>query len=553
MSGENIPADMASLHSSATAPLKRPVFRALWISMTVSTLGTWMHEVGAGWLIVTLTSDPAIVALVPTASLLPMFVLALPAGALADIVDRRRYILTALISLCATAGVLAFVSINELVNPVGLIALTAAMGTGMALMMPGFQSIVPDLVPRNELVAAVTLNGVAFNCTRTVGPALAGLIIAAAGPGWVFAFNSVSYLAVMTVIFRWRNERTASTLPSERFFAAIRGGVRFATQSRPLQIVILRGIPYFVLVSATFGLLPLIVRVELGYGAAAFGNLMGCVGLGAVIVGLCLARLRNFLSSDALVVLSSFATVTTTLALAYLRDIWVIGGFMVLFGAAWISVLSTLQVNAQLVLPNWVRARGMAMYLASFTGTVAIGAAVWGRVASELGIPTALAIAAITGAAGILLGLPFSMKNIESLDHSPALPIPDPSLPLAIREDEGPVMIEVRYEIDESDVDDFLYFMRTEQRRMRRRNGAITWGLFQEADDERFFVEVFVDESWTQYLRARRRRTKDDMETINKARSYHQGPGRPEVSRKVSRRPSQEFFETRAATKTRRV
>lgn len=515
--------------------------------MSVSTLGTWMHEVGAGWLMTTLAPDPAMVALIPTASLLPMFLLALPAGALADILDRRRYLLVALIWLFLVAGALSFYSINGLISAWGLIGLTACMGIGTAMMMPGFQSIVPDLVPRNELVAAVTLNGIAFNCTRTVGPALAGLIIAAAGPGWVFAFNSVSYLAVMGVIFSWRNERTPSTLPSERFFAAIRGGVRFAGQSRPLQIVILRGMPYFLLASATFGLLPLIVRNELGYGAEEFGNLMGCVGLGAVAVGVNLARIRKYLSSDTLVVLASSATVMSTLALAYLRDIWVIGGFMVLFGTAWISVLSTLQVNAQLVLPAWVRARGLAIYLASFTGTVAIGAAIWGRVASMTSIPVALSIAAVAGAVGTVLGLPLSLKGNDSLDHSPALPIPDPNLPYAINEHEGPVMVEIKYRIDTSDTDEFLFFMRTEQRRMRKRNGAISWGLYQDTDDERCFAEVYVDESWTQHLRARRRLTKNDMDIIRKARSFHRGSKPPEISRKISRRPSQEFFEMRAA------
>ena len=509
-----------------------------------------MHEVGAGWLMITLAPDPAMVALVPAASMLAMFLLVLPAGALADIIDRRRYLLVALTWLILAAGSLAFFSISGLINAWGLIGLLVCMGIGTAMMMPGFQSIIPDLVPRHELIAAITLNGIAFNVTRTVGPVLAGLVIAAAGPGWVFAFNSVSYLAVLTVIFFWRNERTASTLPSERFFGAIRGGVRFAGQSRPLQIVILRGMPYFILVSATLALLPLIVRMELGYGAEEFGNLMGCVGLGAVAVGFNLSRIRKSLSSDTLVVVGSTATVMSTLALGYLRDIWVIGGFMVLFGAAWISVLSTLQVNAQLVLPAWVRARGLAIYLASFTGTVAIGAVIWGRVASVVGIPLALAVAAIAGAVGIVLGLPLSLNKNESLDYSPAPPTPDPNVPYAIKEHEGPLMVEVKYWIDPSDVDEFLYFMRTEIRRMRRRNGAITWGLFQDTDDEHYFVEVFVEESWIQDLRSRRRLTKDDMDVINKARLFHRGSGPPEISRKISRRPSHKFFEKRAARRS---
>ena len=541
MSGARKTTNTSPWDSSTTAPLLRPVFRALWASMMVSTLGIWMHEIGAGWLMTTLAPDPATVALIPAATMLPMFLLALPAGALADIVDRRRYLLVALSWLIFTACALAFFSISGLLNAWGLIGLTVLMGIGTLTLMTGFQALVPDLVPRNEMIAAVTLNAIAANLTRIVGPALAGIIVATTSTGWIFAVNAVIYLAVLTVIFFWHHEHTVCTLPSERFFGAIRSGMRFASQSKPLQIVIVRGLPNFILFSSTLALLPLIVRRELGYGPEIFGNLMGCVGLGAVAIGLNLGQIRKSLSSDTLIVIGGAATVMSTLALAYLRDIWVIGGFMVLFGAAWMTVLSTLQINAQLVLPDWVRARGLAIYLASFSGTVAVGSVVWGQLASATSIPIALVVAAVSGAMGIALALPLSLNTNDKLDHSPAFPIPNPILPYVIKEHEGPIMVEIEYQIDPPDVDEFLYFMRTDNRRMRRRNGAITWGLFQEMDVENCFVEVFVEESWAQRLRSRSRLTADDLDLINRARSFHRGSEPPRVSQKISRRSAREF------------
>lgn len=513
--------------------------------MVISTLGTWMNEVSASWLMTTLSSDPAMVALIPVASLLPVFLLALPAGALADIVDRRRYLLIALSWLALCAGVLAIFSKSELIGVWQLVGLAACTGIGAAFIVPAFQSVVPDLVPRRELLAALTLNAIAANATRAVGPAVAGLIIAYAGPGWVFGCNCIFYLFALWAIYSWRHNPISSTLPSEQFIGAIRSGVRYLARSRPLQVVILRGVLYFIPVSATVALLPLIVRIELGYGPDVFGNLTACIGLGAVGVGLGLRRIRKYLRSDDLVVIGGIATVISTLALAYSQDVWVVGGFMILFGGAWISVLSTLQLNAQLVLPKWVRARGLAIYIASFSGTIAVGAFAWGNFASQTSIPIALTTAAITAAVGVVIGVPLSLNRNDSLDNTPVQPVPDPVLSDAIGEHEGVVSVQVKYLIDPSDVDEFLHVMCTVKRTMRRRNGAISWGVFQDTDNPNCFIEEFVEESWIQHLRNRNRVSKDDMVVIDITKSFHRGDHPPEISRMISRRPSREYLSER--------
>lgn len=524
----------AESEPGALAPFRRPVFRWLWVALLVSTVGSWMHETGAGWLMTSLAPDPVMVALVQAAALLPTFLLALPAGALADILDRRRLLLFALSWLMVSAGVLGVLTVTGSITAWGLLGMTLAMGAGAAMMMPAFSALIPDLVPRAELPAAVTLNGIAFNVSRAIGPVVAGLLLAAAGPGVVFLINSASYLGVLAVLFFSRTPRRQSTLPSERFFGAIRVGLRYARRSSGLQVVMARGMLYFVLVSAPVAFLPLVVREEMGMGPEVYGRLLGAVGLGAVLVGLNLARLRRYLSDDALVTLGSVGTIAATLALAFVRDAWWLAPAMLLLGASWVSVLSTLQVVAQLSLPEWVRARGLAVFLASFMGTVAGAAAFWGKIASLTSLSETLVYAAVVGTIGLVLGVPLNMRRYASADPTLVTPVPDPSVPFTIEQDQGPVLVEVRYEIEPDDADTFAAAMQP-VRRLRLRNGAITWGLFQDTEDERLFVEVFVDESWLEHLRQHRRLTRGDMEVLAAAFRYHRGEERPRVSHRIAR------------------
>lgn len=524
------------IQAGALAPLRRPVFRALWIAIFISSLGTWMHEVGAGWLMTSLAPDPFMVALVQSAVVLPGFFLALPAGALADMVDRRIYLIVVMCWQIAVAGTLAVMTALGLVDSRTLLALTFAMGMGTAMMMPAFSAVIPDLVPRRELTAALTLNSIAMNTTRALGPALAGVLIAIAGPAVVFAFNSVSFLALLAVLIPWRNTQPRSTLPGERFFGAIRTGLRFAAQSPALKVVLIRTLAFFGMGSVLWAFLPLIVREQLGGGPQAYGLVLGSAGAGAVIGGLNLPRLRNRFSGDQIMTYATFTLVTGLLGLAFLPTIPLVALAMVLAGSAWIAAVSTLQVAAQLALPAWVRARGLAIFLTCFMGAMALGAALWGRVASLTDIPTAIVGACAFGILAWLATARLRIERHDEHDRSLAVPVPVPELEVPVAHERGPVMVEVTYTIPPGSVAAFQRAMR-DVRRMRLRNGAVNWNLFQDTADSRRWTEVFIDDTWLSHLRQHHRLTVEDRAIKAHADTFHVGAGPPHVRHMIARNP----------------
>lgn len=520
---------------SPLAPLQRPMFRALWLALIVSSLGSFMHDVGAAWLMATLAPNPVMVSLVQAAALAPVFLLTLPAGALADILDRRRYLLTAQGWLMCVAGLLGLLTLTGQTTEGLLLTLTFAMGCGTAMLMPAFAAMIPDLVPSTELTAAVTLNSIAFNVTRAVGPAIAGGVVAALGPGIVFIFNAASFLAVMWVIFRWRDARMASNLPGERFLASVRGGLRYARQATSLHVILLRGIAVFLCMSAPLAFLPLVVKTELHAGPEVYGLLLGCVGAGAVSAGLLLPRLRRRFSADRVIAAGSAGVALASLVLGNVRDVTWLGAGMAGLGASWITAQSTLQVAAQLSLPSWVRARGLAIFIASFMGTMALGAAGWGQVAQLTSIQTALSIAAAAGLAGIFLTWPLSLSRYAPGDQSLADPAPELTLANTIEGEEGPVLVNISYRIEPQDVQAFLCAMQ-QVRRVRLRNGSAAWGIFQDTADSRRFIEMFLDESWHAHLRQLSRITRDDRRAMDAALAYHRDDKPPVVSHMISQR-----------------
>ena len=497
-----------------------------------------MHDVGAGWLMATLAPEPVMVSLVQAATLLPVFVLTLPAGALADIINRQRFLITAQLWLMASAGSLGILTLLGLTNEWILLALTLSMGCGTAMMMPAFSALIPDLVPRTELTAAVTLNSIAFNVTRALGPAVAGTILAVSGPGIVFVVNALSFTAVIWVISRWRSEQPASSLPSERFIGSMRTGLRYARRANELHRVIIRGVALFVAMSAPIAFLPLVVKSELQAGPQTYGLLFGCIGAGAVATGLLLPSLRLRYSADKVILLGSFGVVAASVALALIRNVPVLCVAMLLLGASWISAQSTLQVTAQLALPGWVRARGLAVFIASFMGVMALGAVGWGKVADLTSLGTALLISAGAGALGAALTSGISLEEISDRDLTPAEPVHEPLLtPGSGDADRGPLLVNIHYEIDPVDVDHFVAAMQ-EVRRVRLRNGSSAWGLFQDWRDERRFTEIFLDQSWLDHLRQSQRMTREDRRLVDHARSFHRGGHPPEVTHHVApRRP----------------
>ena len=335
------PPDPGALASSKArspwSPLHNALFRSLWIATLVSNIGSWMQDVGAGWLMTSLSPSPSMVALVEAADSFPVMLLALPAGALADIVDRRRLLIAIQVYLLVVAGALGVLTWLNLTTSWALIAFTFALGVGGAMMMPAWGAIVPDLVPADEMPFAIALNSVAINASRAIGPAIAGILVAAVGAWLVFVLNALSSIGILAVLLRWRREHHKSTLPAERFLSAIRVGMRFVMHTRALQVVLIRGGAFFVFASATWSLFPLVVRQELGRGPEIYGLLLTCVGLGAVVGAMLLPRVRARISRDALVAGASALYALATLALAQLQNIGLLAVAMLATGAAWIG------------------------------------------------------------------------------------------------------------------------------------------------------------------------------------------------------------------------
>jgi MFS family permease len=498
--------------------LRHPLFRGLWIATIVSNVGTWMQDVGAGWLMTSLSSSPAMVALVEAADSLPVMLLAMPAGAIADIVDRRRLLIAVQTYLMIVAGLLALLTLMGVTTAWLLLGFIIALGVGSAVMMPAWSAIVPELVPTHELSSAVALNSVAVNVSRAIGPAIAGLLVAAIGPWLVFSLNALSYIGIIAVLWKWRREHRKSTLPAERFLTAIRVGMRFVMHTRPLQIVLIRGLAFFVFASATWSLFPLIVRGELGRGPEIYGLLLTCIGVGAVSGAMVLPRLRAAFSRDTLVAGASILYAVAALALAHVHSIALLIVAMLATGVAWISILSALQVSAQMTLPAWVRARGLAAFVMIFMGGMALGSILWGQVASRIGIPDALTTAAAGMIAAIVLTWRFKLGRHEVLDFTPAMDLPLPAL-AETPEPDVPVMVTIRYAIRPDKRSEFVAAMQ-HVREMRRRNGAYFWQLFHDTEVPTRFVEVFMDESWVEHLRQHERVSVADRAILDRAKEF---------------------------------
>src|SRR6266403_5451793 len=386
---------------SAWSPLREPVFRALWIATVVSNIGTWMQDVGESWLMTSLTPSPVLVALVETAGSLPAVLLALPAGALADIVDRRRLLLVMQSWMVVAAGAMGVLALMGHMTPTLLLSLTFLLGVGTAMSNPVWQAITPELVRPTDLSAAITLSVVSFNVARAIGPALGGFIIGASGPWAVFLLNAASFTAIMVVVYRWRPAPRRSKLPPEDIIGAMRTGTLYLRNSPEFQTVMVRTGIFAVCASGLWALLAQQARRGLGLGSFGYGLLLGCIGLGAIVGAWLLPRVRERLSMNELVAASTIVFALATTSLAYVHSFAVLGFALAAGGVAWIAVLSSLNVSAQTVTPSWVRARVMAVYLLVFMGGLAAGSAVWGFVAARVGVSSALMFAAV----GLVIGL----------------------------------------------------------------------------------------------------------------------------------------------------
>lgn len=518
------------------APLNFPVFRMLWSTWLIANVCMWMNDVAAAWMMTSLTPSPMWVALVQTASTLPVFMLGLPSGALADILDRRRWLVATQFWLAGTAILLCGAVFLDLLSAPLLLALTFANGIGLALRWPVFSAIVPELVPRTHLPAALGLNGIAMNTSRIIGPLLAGGLIAGAGSVWVFALNAVLCVASGFVVLRWRREHTPNPLGRERLISAMRVGVQFVRQSQRMRAVLVRISIFFLHSTAVLALLPLLARNLRGGGAATFTLLLAAMGAGAIVAVMFMPRLRQALTRDQLVLRGTLLQSTSTALMVVAPNAWVAVPAMLLNGMAWISVANSLSVSAQLALPDWVRARGMSMYQMAIMGASAFGAALWGQVAELSTLPTSLAIAAVSGSIVMLAALRFVTDGTgEDEDVTPARKGWTAGPPSSAPEENGRVQITIEYLIDPARAAAFHDVMQ-QTRRARLGQGAIGWELLHDISEPGRYVEQVLDESWTEHLRRFHRATAADMALRERRLAFHVGDEPPVVKRYVMRR-----------------
>jgi MFS family permease len=514
---------------SAWTPLKRPLFRMLWGTLLTANVCMWMNDVAAAWLMTSLSDMPVMVALVQSASTLPILLLGLPSGALADIVDRRRLLIGTQFWVAAVGAVICIATFSGHLNAPLLLAMTFANGVGLAMRWPVVAALMPELVPRRELGMAVALNGVAMNISRIIGPVVAGALIATAGSSWVFLLNAVLSLATgALLLLTWRREPKESDMPRERFFGAIRVGLQYVRQSPRLHAVLLRVASFFFFSTALLALLPLVAKGLPEGNAGTYTLLMSSMGAGAIIAAVYLPRARHRYSIEAIARLGTLLHAAATLAVAYAPNAALAAPALLIAGMAWTSTANSLTLAAQTALPGWVKARGMAVYQMALMGGATLGSALWGQVATLSTLRTSLVSAAAAAVVALFFTALKRVPDDTGEDWSPVRSWKDPDVALPIGPHQGPVLVTIEYRIDPDRATEFRELM-SASRRVRLGNGATSWELFRDAADPGRFIEHYVDESWVAHMRQHERVTAFDVVLDGQKAALHVGDAPPEI------------------------
>ena len=511
---------------SAWAPLRIKVFRALWLAQLGSFIGTWMQTVGAQWLLIDEPGAETLVAMVQVAAMLPALVLALPAGALADIFDRRRLLIGVQVFQACTAAALTALTVAGRMTPALLLTFTFLLGCGITMTLPASQAFISEIVPREQIRSAAALGGVAVNGARAIGPAVAGFIIAGVGPGAVFAISAVSYVILGLVLIRLRPPTPAVEGIPERFTSAIRAGQRYVWHSLVVRRMLLRLALFVLPGAALWALLPLVANRLLGTGSAGYGVLLAALGAGAVVGADLLPRLHSRLSPSGVLLVAGTAFAASLLACVLVRNLFVLAILLVPAGMAWLAVLMSVTGALQVFLPGWVRARGMSTFNIVFAGGQVIGALLWGTLAQWLGlVPTFVAAAAVM-AVGTATVAVWPLHDVTGLDREPAV-LPEPVMTHDPDPDEGPVLVTLCYAVEDDKIPAFLDVMERVRRSMLR-TGAISCELYQDGADPALFVQVSRYPTWGEHLRHHTGRlTGADLAPYEAAVALATGP--PEV------------------------
>jgi MFS family permease len=526
---------LADQQSGGFGPFRQRSFAVLWAATVLGNIGTFIANIASSWLVTDLSGSPAALSLVQAAGTLPVFLLSLPAGVLSDIFDRRRFLIGIQVFLALTTCLLVALSYAGLLSVTSLVVLNFAGGVGAALMGPAWQAVVPELVPRRDLKNAIALNSLGINISRSIGPAIGGVLLADAGAASTYAVDALSFLFVIAALTWWRRAADHQDTLTEGFLGGFRAGLRYAKASRPLRAALLRSAVFFAFASAVWALLPLVARNVLGGDAGFYGVLLGAAGVGAILAGLALPALRRHVDTDGLLSAATIVMAFVTAGLAFSLPRWAGVAMLVALGAAWIVALTTFNGIAQSILPNWVRGRGLSLYLTVFNGAMTAGTLGWGMLAQAIGVRQALLVCGATFVLSALLLRRVKLPTGDA-DLTPSNHWPEPLTTAAVPGDRGPVLVLVRYRVTSNNRSAFLgllYALSGE----RRRDGAYAWGVCEDAADPERILEWFMVESWAEHLRQHKRVSNADAELQQEAIRFHTGPEPPKVQHLLSVRP----------------
>jgi MFS family permease len=520
--------------ASALSPFRYPVFRSVWIASLLSNFGSLIQSVGASWMMLSIAPSPDMVALVQASTALPIMLFSLVAGAIADNMDRRKVMVVAQIFMLVISVALALCAWAGLIGPWTLLLFTFAIGCGSAFFAPAWQASVGDMVPRTEVPGAVVLNSMGFNIARSVGPAIGGAIVAAAGAAAAFGVNAASYIALLVVLARWRRPPKTDALPSESLGIAMAAGIRYVAMSPHIRTVLLRSAVFGFGAISILALLPLVARDLLNGGPLVYGIMLGCFGIGAIFGAFLSGRLRQRLSAEWIVRLAFVGFALCALSLAVVWSPWQAGPALMVGGACWVLALSLFNVTVQLSTPRWVVGRALAIYQTATFGGMALGSWLWGLAADEYGPDRALLISCALMLVGALLGLKYALPEETSLNLDPLNRWKEPPLALELKPRSGPIVIMIEYVISEKDTHAFLDAM-AERRRVRARNGARNWTLSRDLENPQSWMETYHLPTWVEYRRHNLRTTHADAVVGERIRALHSGSEPPRVHRMIER------------------
>jgi predicted MFS family arabinose efflux permease len=526
--------DTAPAEPTAVSPMRYPVFRAVWLASTLSNFGGLIQSVGASWMMISIAQSADMVALVQASVALPVMLLSLAAGAVADNRDRRDVMLGSQLFMLAVSIALAACAWAELITPWLLLLFTFLIGCGSAFNSPAWQASVGDMVPRPELAGAVALNSMGFNIARSVGPAIGGAIVAAAGVATAFTVNAASYVALVAVLARWRPPRAPQLLPRESLGLAMAAGVRYVAMSPAIGSVLLRSAIFGVGASALMALMPLVANDLIGGGPLTYGALLGAFGAGAVAGAIGAAKLRQVLSTEVIVRWASVAFAVSAAIAGVSTQLLATMFVLLLAGAGWVLALATFNVAVQLSAPRWVVARALSLYQMAAFGGIAAGSWLWGVVAEQGSLTSSLLAASVVLFACAAIGRWIPLAQSQELDLDPMRSWEAPHTAVPVEPRTGPVVITIEYVIRQVDHLQFLAAM-SERRRIRRRDGARNWRLLRDLSDPELWIERYETPTWLDYLRLNSRMTRTDAIIPESLRALHRGPGAPHVRRMIER------------------